>query len=70
MAAGISPRVESRVSDEDPIGEKNKWHMRGAETAVWEVSSGPEQRKKEALRGTAFIIMLEEYFARGSVVGL
>lgn len=28
VAPGISPRVESRVSDEDSIGEKNKWRMR------------------------------------------
>lgn len=27
----------------------------GAEMAVWELSSQPEQRKKEALRGIAFI---------------
>lgn len=29
VAPGISPQVESRVSDEDSIGEKNKWHMTG-----------------------------------------
>lgn len=29
VAPGISPQVESRVSDEDSIGEKNKWHMMG-----------------------------------------
>ena len=27
VAPGISPQVESRVSDEDSIGEENKWHM-------------------------------------------
>lgn len=35
----------------------------GAETAVWELSSQPEQRKKEALRGILFIKMHEEYVA-------
>lgn len=58
VAPGISPQVESRVSDEDSIGEKNKWHMMrgvGAEMAVWELSSQPEQRKKEALKGILFI---------------
>lgn len=58
VAPGISPQVESRVSDEDSIGEENKWHMMGgggAEMAVWELSSQPEQRKKEALRGILFI---------------
>lgn len=29
VASGISPQVESRVSDEDSIGEENKWHMMG-----------------------------------------
>lgn len=29
VAPGISPQVESRVSDEDSIGEENKWHMMG-----------------------------------------
>lgn len=49
--------MESRVSDEDSIGEENKWHMMGggAKMAVWELSSQPEQRKKEALRGILFI---------------
>lgn len=28
VAPGISLRVESRVSDEDSIGEENKWHMK------------------------------------------
>lgn len=60
VAPGISPQVESRVSDEDSIGEKNKWHTTGgwtggAEMAVWELSSQPEQRKKEALKGILFI---------------
>lgn len=27
VAPGISPQVESRVSDEDSIGEETKWHM-------------------------------------------
>lgn len=67
VAPGISPQVESRVSDEDSIAEENKCHMMGGEgreeggvgsrgeMAVWELSSQPEQRKKEALRGIVFI---------------
>lgn len=31
------------------------WGVGGAEMAVWELSSQPEQRKKEALRGILFI---------------
>lgn len=27
VAPGISPQEKSRVSDENSIGEKNKWHM-------------------------------------------
>lgn len=58
VAAGISPQVESRVSDEDSIGKETKWHMMVVVVegrTVWEISSQPEQRKKEALRGILFI---------------
>ena len=55
VAPGISPQVESRVSDEDTIGEETKWHMMVVVGAVWELSSQPEQKKKEALRGILFI---------------
>ncbi|KAJ4947523.1 hypothetical protein JOQ06_009558, partial [Pogonophryne albipinna] len=51
--ACISPQVESRVSDEDSIGKETKWHMMVVVVegrTVWEISSQPEQRKKEALR--------------------
>lgn len=56
VAAGISPRVESRVSDEDSIGEENKWHMMGLGGGLFgNYILSPELRKKEALKGILVI---------------
>lgn len=60
VAPGISPRVESRVSDEDSIGEKNKWHMMegaggGQRWLFGNYILSPEPGKKEALKGILFI---------------
>lgn len=52
--------MESRVSDEDSIGEKNKWHMMegaggGQRWLFGNYILSPEPGKKEALKGILFI---------------
>lgn len=69
VAPGISPQVESRVSDEDSIGEKNKWHTTGGWTGGQRWLFGnyllsQSRGRKRHLKVSCSLQMHEEYFAR------
>lgn len=70
VAPGISPQVESRVSDEDSIGEINKWHMMGG-VQRWLFGNylhSQSRGRKRHLEVSCSLQMHEEYFACHSIL--
>lgn len=66
VAPGISPQVESRVSDEDSIGEENKWHMTGGggqRLLFGNYLLSQSRGRKRHLEVSCSLQMHEEYFA-------
>lgn len=75
VAPGISPQVESKVSDEDSIGEKNKWHMMGGGGCRgmqrWLFGNyllSQSRGRKRHLEVSCSLQMHEEYFACHSIL--